>query len=140
MRGEDGGHYQTFVHQRSSLLLRMRDTILHNGHVLRPAKRPVVRYTSGHGSQYNPCLRESIDRQLRKHPRAVERAQNLPDLLALWPGEHATGPAAPFAMPVFYASQIAAISGAALKAKNLLGGGGSVSSPSGSGGGGVGWG
>jgi hypothetical protein len=45
----------------------------------------------------------------------------------------ATGPAAAFAMPVFYASQIAAISGAALKAKNLLGGGGSVSPPSGSG-------
>lgn len=53
-------------------------------------------------------------------------------------GAAATGPAAPFAMPVFYASQIAAISGAALKAKNLLGGGGSVSPPSGSGGGGGG--
>lgn len=53
-------------------------------------------------------------------------------------GAAATGPAAPFAMPVFYASQIAAITGAALKAKSLLGGGGSTSAPSGSGGGGGG--
>jgi hypothetical protein len=36
-------------------------------------------------------------------------------------------------MPVFYASQIAAITGAALKAKSILGGGGSTSAPSGSG-------
>jgi hypothetical protein len=48
-------------------------------------------------------------------------------------GAAATGPAAPFAMPVFYASQIAAITGAALKAKSILGGGGSTSAPSGSG-------
>jgi hypothetical protein len=44
-----------------------------------------------------------------------------------------TGPAAALAMPVFYASQIAAITGAALKAKSILGGGGSTSAPSGSG-------
>ena len=53
-------------------------------------------------------------------------------------GAAATGPAAPFAMPVFYASQIAAITGAALKAKSILGGGGSTTPPSGSGGGGGG--
>jgi len=47
-----------------------------------------------------------------------------------------SGPAAAFTMPVFYASQVAAVLGAASKAKNLLGGGGSVSPPSGSGGGG----
>jgi hypothetical protein len=51
-------------------------------------------------------------------------------------GAAATGPAAPFTMPVFYASQIAAILGAANKAKSILGGGGSTSAPSGSGGGG----
>jgi hypothetical protein len=39
-------------------------------------------------------------------------------------------------MPVFYASQVAAVLGAASKAKSLLGGGGSTSAPSGSGGGG----
>ena len=49
-----------------------------------------------------------------------------------------TGPAAAFAMPVFYASQVAAVLGAASKAKSLLGGGGSTSAPSGSGGGGGG--
>jgi hypothetical protein len=49
-----------------------------------------------------------------------------------------TGPAAAFAMPVFYASQVAAVLGAASKAKGLLGGGGSTSAPSGSGGGGGG--
>jgi hypothetical protein len=48
-------------------------------------------------------------------------------------GAAGLGPAAPFAMPVFYASQIAAITGAALKAKSILGGGGSTSAPSGSG-------
>ncbi len=53
-------------------------------------------------------------------------------------GAAATGPAAPFTMPVFYASQVAAILGAANKAKSLLGGGGSTSAPSGSGGGGGG--
>lgn len=53
-------------------------------------------------------------------------------------GAAATGPAAPFTMPVFYASQIAAILGAANKAKSILGGGGSTSAPSGSGGGGGG--
>ena len=47
-----------------------------------------------------------------------------------------TGPAAAVAMPVFYASQVAAVLGAASKAKSLLGGGGSTSAPSGSGGGG----
>jgi hypothetical protein len=51
-------------------------------------------------------------------------------------GAAATGPAAPFTMPVFYASQVAAILGAANKAKSLLGGGGSTSAPSGGGGGG----
>jgi hypothetical protein len=53
-------------------------------------------------------------------------------------GAAGTGPLAPYTMPVFYASQIAAITGAALKAKSLLGGGGSTSAPSGSGGGGGG--
>jgi len=41
----------------------------------------------------------------------------------------ATGPAAAFAMPVFYASQIVAVLSAASKAKNLLGGGGSSITP-----------
>jgi hypothetical protein len=49
-----------------------------------------------------------------------------------------SGPAAAFTMPVFYASQVAAVLGAANKAKSLLGGGGSTSAPSGSGGGGGG--
>jgi hypothetical protein len=49
-----------------------------------------------------------------------------------------SGPAAAFTMPVFYASQIAAVLGAANKAKSILGGGGSTSAPSGSGGGGGG--
>ena len=53
-------------------------------------------------------------------------------------GAAGTGPLAPYSMPVFYASQIAAITGAALKAKSILGGGGSTSAPSGSGGGGGG--
>lgn len=48
-----------------------------------------------------------------------------------------TGPAAAFTMPVFYASQVAAVLGAANKAKSLLGGGGSVSAPSSQGGGGM---
>jgi hypothetical protein len=47
-------------------------------------------------------------------------------------GAAGLGPAAPFAMPVFYASQIAAITGAALKAKSILTSGGS-GSPGGSG-------
>jgi len=47
-----------------------------------------------------------------------------------------SGPAAAFTMPVFYASQVAAVLGAANKAKSILGGGGSTSAPSGSGGGG----
>ena len=47
-----------------------------------------------------------------------------------------SGPAAALTMPVFYASQVAAVLGAASKAKSLLGGGGSTSAPSGSGGGG----
>ena len=48
----------------------------------------------------------------------------------------ATGPAAAFAMPVFYASQVVAVLGAASKARSLLGGGGggvtppSISTPS----------
>jgi hypothetical protein len=49
----------------------------------------------------------------------------------------ATGPAAAFAFPIFYATQIAAVLGAASKAKNILtqvkgggGGGGSVTAPS----------
>ena len=49
-----------------------------------------------------------------------------------------SGPAAALTMPVFYASQVAAVLGAASKAKSLLGGGGSTSAPSGSGGGGGG--
>jgi hypothetical protein len=44
-----------------------------------------------------------------------------------------SGPAAALTMPVFYASQVAAVLGAANKAKSLLGGGGSTSAPSGSG-------
>jgi hypothetical protein len=51
-------------------------------------------------------------------------------------GAEGTGPLAPYTMPVFYASQVAAVLGAASKAKSLLGGGGSTSAPSGSGGGG----
>lgn len=46
-----------------------------------------------------------------------------------------SGPAAALTMPVFYASQIAAVLGAANKAKSILGGGGSVSAPSGNSGG-----
>jgi hypothetical protein len=53
-------------------------------------------------------------------------------------GAEGTGPLAPYTMPVFYASQVVAILGAANKAKALLGGGGGVSAPSGSGGGGGG--
>jgi chromosome segregation ATPase len=49
-----------------------------------------------------------------------------------------SGPAAALTMPVFYASQVAAVLGAASKAKSLLGGGGSTSAPSGGGGGGGG--
>ncbi len=52
-------------------------------------------------------------------------------------GAKATGPAAPFAFPIFYASQIAAVLGAAGKAKQVLsqvkGGAGGVNLPSGSG-------
>lgn len=51
-------------------------------------------------------------------------------------GAKATGPAAPFAFPIFYASQIAAVLGAAGKAKQVLsqvkGGAGGVNLPSGS--------
>ena len=52
-------------------------------------------------------------------------------------GAKATGGAAPFTMPIFYASQVAAVLGAAAQAKQILqgggsgGGGGSVSAPSG---------
>jgi hypothetical protein len=53
-------------------------------------------------------------------------------------GAEGTGPLAPYTMPVFYASQVVAILGAANKAKALLGGGGGVSAPSGSNGGGGG--
>ena len=42
----------------------------------------------------------------------------------------ATGPAAAVTMPIFYASQIASVIGAANKARGILGGGGSVSAPS----------
>ena len=55
-------------------------------------------------------------------------------------GAKATGPAAPFAFPIFYASQIAAVLGAANKAKAILKsgkGGGSASAPSQMGGGGM---
>jgi len=55
-------------------------------------------------------------------------------------GAKATGPAAPFAFPIFYASQIAAVLGAANKAKAILKsgkGGGSPSAPSQMGGGGM---
>lgn len=52
-------------------------------------------------------------------------------------GAKATGPAAPFAFPIFYASQIAAVLGAAGKAKQVLsqvkGGGGGVNLPNGGG-------
>jgi hypothetical protein len=52
-------------------------------------------------------------------------------------GANATGPAAPFAFPIFYASQIAAVLGAAGKAKQVLsqvkGGAGGVNLPSSSG-------
>jgi hypothetical protein len=52
-------------------------------------------------------------------------------------GAKATGPAAPFAFPIFYASQIAAVLGAAGKAKQVLsqvkGGAGGVNLPSSSG-------
>lgn len=52
-------------------------------------------------------------------------------------GAEGTGALAPFTMPVFYASQVVAILGAANKAKSILGGGGaSASAPSGMGGGG----
>lgn len=50
-------------------------------------------------------------------------------------GAKATGPAAPFAFPIFYATQLAAVLGAASKAKNILttvkggGGGGGISAP-----------
>lgn len=56
----------------------------------------------------------------------------------------ATGPAAVFAMPIFYATQIAAVLAAAARAKSILsnsdsgvGGGGSISMPSSSGGSGA---
>ena len=55
-------------------------------------------------------------------------------------GAKATGPAAPFAFPIFYASQIAAVLGAANKARAILKsgkGGGSASAPSQMGGGGA---
>ena len=55
-------------------------------------------------------------------------------------GAKATGPAAPFAFPIFYASQIAAVLGAANKAKAILKsgkGGGSASAPAQMGGGGM---
>ena len=55
-------------------------------------------------------------------------------------GAKATGAAAPFAFPIFYASQIAAVLGAANKAKAILKsgkGGGSASAPSQMGGGGM---
>jgi len=46
-------------------------------------------------------------------------------------GAKATGPAAPFAFPIFYATQVGAILSAVNKAKSLLGGGGgSSNSPS----------
>jgi hypothetical protein len=54
-------------------------------------------------------------------------------------GAKATGPAAPFAFPIFYASQLAAVLGAANKAKTILKsgkGGGGASAPSQMGGGG----
>ena len=55
-------------------------------------------------------------------------------------GAKASGPAAPFAFPIFYASQIAAVLGAVSQAKNILstvkGGGGSGSTPSAPSGGG----
>lgn len=51
-------------------------------------------------------------------------------------GAKATGPAAPFAFPIFYATQIAAVLGAVGKAKSILsqvpgggGGGGAISAP-----------
>ena len=55
-------------------------------------------------------------------------------------GAKATGPAAPFAFPIFYASQIAAVLGAANKARAILKsgkGGGAASAPSQMGGGGM---
>jgi len=55
-------------------------------------------------------------------------------------GAKATGPAAPFAFPIFYASQIAAVLGAANKARAILKsgkGGGSPSAPSQMNGGGM---
>ena len=55
-------------------------------------------------------------------------------------GAAGTGPAAPFAFPIFYASQIAAVLGAVSQAKNILstvkGGGGGRSTPSAPSGGG----
>jgi hypothetical protein len=44
-------------------------------------------------------------------------------------GAKATGPLAPFAFPVFYASQIASVLGAANKAKEILGKGGGTTAP-----------
>jgi hypothetical protein len=55
-------------------------------------------------------------------------------------GAKATGPAAPFAFPIFYASQLAAVLGAANKAKAILKSGksgGAASAPSQMGGGGL---
>ena len=49
----------------------------------------------------------------------------------------ATGPGAAFAFPIFYASQIAAVLGAANQAKSILGAGGGTSAPSDMGGGSV---
>jgi len=44
-------------------------------------------------------------------------------------GAKATGPAAPFAFPIFYASQVASILTAVNKAKQILGGGANVGQP-----------
>jgi hypothetical protein len=52
-------------------------------------------------------------------------------------GAKATGPAAPLAFPIFYASQIAAVLGAAGRAKQILKGGGASGGASGAGGGSV---
>jgi len=48
-------------------------------------------------------------------------------------GAAAAGPAAPFAFPIFLATQFGAVLSAANKAKGILGKGGSVSAPSGTG-------
>jgi hypothetical protein len=46
------------------------------------------------------------------------------------PSAAASGPAAAFVFPIFYAQQLAAVLGAAKQAKNILGSGASVSAPS----------